>query len=216
MVGCDREASGKGLPTRRARPVIVTFIVVAQSVIVGSCGSTTLPPRLTASQRRSIAAAPLRHVNVGVERFAYSAYSERLTAALGATRLFARVDALEAFETPPTCVARVERAIYGTAVVPWATVLTLGLVPTKVAEEHGYAFSLTASSAPAQKVPVEFSYTAMSTLGWSSVFLNLSPDATGTDVYGHPRLVDDLAWAIVESCEHMGEYASGCCGTESR
>src|SRR3989442_4792846 len=157
MPACNSEVTWKGL-LMRPNGVSVAMFVVAQVVIVGGCGSTALLPKLTSSQRRTLAAAQFHTVSIGVERFTHPVYSDRLIAALRATHLFARVDAVDAFGTAPTFVARVERPIYGAAVVPVFTALSLGLIPTAVEEEHGYAFSLAPSSAPIQRIPVEFSY----------------------------------------------------------
>jgi len=168
-------------------------------LIVSGCVSTTLPPRVTTAQRAGITAADCHGVSIGVERYSWPVYSERLIVALRATDLFGRVDALDAFGNAPTWVARVDRPIYGTAVVPWLTGFSLGLIPTTVDEEHGYSFSLAPSAAPMQSMPVEFSYHGPSTLGWQALFVNLFRDGTATNVYHHPRMVENLAWTIVES-----------------
>ena len=177
---------------------IIAVIVAGCPWMVGGCASTASPPALTTTQRGDLASAQCHHVSIGVERYAWSVYSERLTAALRATHLFGRVDALDAFATPPTFVARVERPIYGTAAVPWLTAVTLGLIPTTVEEEHGYSFALTPRFAPIQRIPVEFSYHGPSTLGWRALFVNLAHGGTATDVYRHPSMIENLAWTIVE------------------
>ena len=192
---------------------VAALVIAAQVVLIPWCGSTSLPPRLTPSQRERVAAAPFHTVTVGVERFTLPAYSERLTAGLGATHVFARVDDVKAFDTPPTFVARVERPIHGRAIVPLVTALSLGLIPMTVEEEEGYAFSLTPSAAPTQAIPVEFSYLSTSTLGWWALLLNLSSDRTASDLYHHPRVIDRLAWTIIEHRERLCEYAGAACGT---
>jgi hypothetical protein len=200
---------------RRTTVSVAAMVMATQVVMIPFCGSTVLPPTLTPAQRESFARAPFHNITVGVERFERPVYSERLTAALDATHLFARVDAVEAFGAPPTFVALVDRPIYGRAVLPWAPVLTLGVIPMTVDEECGYSFSLTPSSAPIQNIPIDFSYQSASTLGWWALFLNLSSDRTGTEVYGHPRLVEGLAWKIVEQGERICQFASASCGTAS-
>lgn len=205
----------KGLHKRSGQLSVAAVVVAAWVFIVGGCGGTSLPPKLTPSQRESLAAAQFHTITVGVERFRHPVYSERLTAALGATHLFAHVDAVDAFDSPPTFVARVERPIYGTAVMPWTTALSLGLIPTTVDEEHGYSFSLSRTTEPTPKIPIEFSYHGTSTLGWLAAFLNLFKDGAAADVYRHPRLVEHLTWTIVEQGERICQQASGCHGTPS-
>ena len=200
---------------RLTKVSVAAMVMATPVVLIPFCGSTVLPPKLTPAQRESLARAPFHNITVGVERFERPVYSERLTAALDATHLFARVDAVDAFGAPPTFVARVERPIYGRAVLPLAPALTLGVIPMTVEEECGYSFSLTPSTAPIQKMPIEFSYQSTSTLGWWALFLNLSSDRTRTEVYGHPRLVEGLAWKIVEHGERICQFASASCGTSS-
>ena len=172
--------------------------VLALCVFTGSCASTTLPPRLSPSQKALV--RDLRFpARVGVERFKYPVYSDELAKALRATHLFAEVRALSAFPTPPDLIARIERPIYGTAVIPVWTGLSLGLVPTTFQEEHGFSFSLASGALQSQdRLRVEFSYSGPSTLGWYAVVLNLSPNRARGDVTQHERFRDGLAWALAQ------------------
>jgi hypothetical protein len=184
--------------------------------MVAGCNRTALPPRLTPSQRAYLAGAHFSGVTIGVERFHYPVYSDRLALALRATHLFAQVDIVETFATAPTFVARVERPVYGTAMVPLVTVLSLGLIPTTVEEEYGYAFSLARSTTPAQRIPVEFTYHDITGVGWRPLFVNLRKDGTLTDVYRHSRLHEALAWEIVQHRQRICQYADTCGGPPSR
>ena len=175
-------------------------IIIALPIIIaglsGGCASTSLPPKLSKGQLDEIAKTHFA-VSVGVEEFKYPVYSEKLTKALQRTDLFDRVEPLKSFKDSPTYIARVERTIYGTAVVPIFTGLSLGLIPTTVQEEHGHSFSLTAASGSNRKIPIEFSYRGPSTLGWWAVILNMLPNRTSADVYQHARFNQSLAWTIV-------------------
>ena len=134
-----------------------------------------------------------------MERFGASIYSRELRAALRDSQLFSNVRDLEMFKTPPDLIARVERPIWGTATIPVATALSLGLVPTTVQEEHGISFSLSSGSLRSgDRVPVEFSYSGPSTLGWYCLALNLSPNRTGRDVRTHRRYREGFAWALAQ------------------
>jgi hypothetical protein len=205
----ENEVARKRLRRRFWQVSVAAVGVAAWVVLVGGCGSTALPPKLALAQRVGVAGAQFYAVSVGVERFRQPVYSDRLAAALDATHLFAYVATADAFDSPPTFVGRVERPIYGTAVVPWLTGLSLGLVSTTVEEEHGFSFSLTRIAVPAPKIPVEFSYHGTTTLGWRALFLNFS-DGTATDVYRHPRLNEHLAWAIVQQSELICQQVGGC------
>jgi hypothetical protein len=199
---------GSGL----TRLTVAGLVIAVFTNVTGACANTALPPKLTSSQRDAIARSQRWCVTVGVEPFRFPVYSDRLLTALIATHLFARVDVVEAFSTPPTFVARVERSVYGTATLPWLTGLSLGFIPTIVEEEHGYAFSLIPSAASDQHIQAGFIYKGASTLGWWALYLNLFRDGTSKDVYGHPRLREALAWTIVEHRERICRYAGVCCG----
>jgi hypothetical protein len=169
----------------------------------GGCASSSLPPALTPSQKALIRDTRFA-ASLGIERYSLPAYSDGLTKALQATGLFERVSESTGLKSPPDLLARIERPIYGKATVPCLTGISLGLIPTTVREEHGYSFSLVGGSVPAgERVPVEFSYSGPTTLGWYSLVLNLSPDRTKDDVYDHHRFRDGLAWAVIEKRDQV-------------
>jgi len=172
-------------------------------VIEFSCGHTGLPPKLTPDQRTCVAALRFDTVTVGVERYQYPGFSDRLLVALAGTHLFSRVDVLDRFDTPPTFVARVDRPIYGTATMaPLLTAISVGFIPITVTDEYGYAFSLTPTVQPDAHVAIEFTYTDTLTLGWWGVFVNRI-DGTLGDVYRHQQLHDALAWRMVTERDRL-------------
>ena len=175
-----------------------------------SCfASTGLPPRISDEQRKAVAATHLPF-SVGVARYRFPAYSEHLTMTLQRTRLFARVDRLEAFASPPDLVARVDRRIYGNAIVPFATGLTLGLVPTSTDEQWGESFSLTAPGGCRELVRIEHIYVATTTLGCASIFRATSPDVTLGDPEKHYRYSEGLAAAIIARADDINGVAMRC------
>ena len=173
--------------------VIVSLILIAG--LTGGCTSSTLPPQITPEQRALLQRTRI-DVTIGVEDFQAPVYSENLTKALGQTHLFARVDRLANFTSPPDCIARVQEEIYGTDTIPIWTGLSLGIIPTTVNEMHGYSFSLSRSGTAAPRIPIRFAYTGPTTLGWWALVLNLSPNRTMRDVESHPRFIEALAWEI--------------------
>jgi len=162
---------------QHAQVALLMFLLVTAAIFGNGCvgcGSSTLPPRLTAAERARLKGAHLPFT-VGVERHRYPAYSDALVKALRRTKVFDRVDHLDQFSTPPALVARVEREIYGSTMIPAATLLSFGLAPTTTEESFGYAFSLSPTREDAQRVPIEYSYRGRTTLGWVAMFHGLVP-----------------------------------------
>lgn len=189
---------------KRAAPTALVLVLA-----LAGCSSSALPPELPEAQRKAIATTHFK-ATVGVEAYKYPVYSETLTARLRKTQLFDRVDALEAFEAPPTFVARVERTVYGKAGIPLWTIVSLGVIPTTVEEEHGHVFSLTPSASPARKIAIDFRYKGPSTLGWAAVYLGLfARDQTLGDSREHPRFIQSLAWHVVAREKEIARYVPG-------
>lgn len=184
--------------TKKRKWWIVTIIALPIIIagLSGGCASSSLPQKLSKGQIDEITKTHFA-VSVGVEDFKYPVYSEKLTKALQRTGLFDKVEPLNSFKEPPTYIARVKRTICSTAIIPIFTGLSLGLIPTTAQEEYGYSFSLTATSDPTRKIPIEFSYKGPAALGWWAVVLNILPNRTSADVYEHPRFNQNLAWTIV-------------------
>lgn len=164
--------------------------------LMGGCASTTLPPKLTAAQRALVHKAHFE-LTVGVAEYEYPAYSDDLIIALARTHLFVRVDHLTNFASHPDIVARVEDRIHGSAVIPFWTGLSLGIIPTTVNETHGYSFSFAAPADRVPRVPIQFVYSGPTTLGWWAIVLNILTNRTGRDIDNHPRFIETLSWQII-------------------
>lgn len=173
-------------------------VVIAVLVVVSwkFCSSVTLPPALTPAQEALIRETHF-HMTVGVESFTSPVYSERLTVNLRNTGLFDAVRPLDSIPRPDL-IARVTRPIYGNAVIPIFTAISLGLVPTISDEEWGDAFVLIRTADTTKQVPVEFSYHGPTTLGWFAVIQNLRRDRTADDPYTTARFRDGLRWQIAQ------------------
>jgi hypothetical protein len=169
---------------------------------LSTCGLISLPPPPSVSQQNCVAVDRWAMGTVGVERYHFSVYSDRLLIALRGTQLFERVDPAPRFAVPPTWTARVERPVHGEAMIPVFTFVTLGLVPTRVSEEFGYAFSLTPTQRPDRPIAIEFTYWNTTTMGWWGLFVTREDHGTLRDVYRHPWMHQALASRIVNVLEH--------------
>ena len=167
-------------------------------IVFGLGTSSTIPARLSKSERAQVKAAHFEAV-VGVEQYGAPVYSRKLVRALRRTGLFDRVDHLDSLSIAPTLVARDERRTRGSSGIPILWMQSLGFISETVQEEHGHSFSLRAPEEGSQVVPIEFSYRGPSTLGWYSVILNLRRERAGGDPKWHPRFYKALA---LESVSH--------------
>jgi hypothetical protein len=187
----------------------VAIMLMILALGFAGCGSSALPPQLTEEQLRAIVTTRFK-ATVGVEAFKFPVYSETLIARLRQTQLFERVDALEAFETPPTFVARVDRTVYGHAGIPFWTIISLGGVPTTVEEEHGHVFSLMPFATRSPKISIDFRYRGPSTLGWAALYKGLFVrDQTLGDSRKHKRFIQSLAWHVVRHEQEISRLAAG-------
>ena len=157
-------------------PLLMVFVAVGGSGCVG-CGSSALPPRLTAAEKARARQAHLP-LTVGVQRYEAPAYSDSLREALKRTKLFDRVDDLERFSSPPSLVARVERRIYGSTAIPIYPLLTFGIIPMSVQETAGESFSLSPPDHPERRVLIEYTYRGRATLGWIALLDIFHPNRT--------------------------------------
>jgi hypothetical protein len=176
------------------------WLVLAGVGMYRGCSSAALPPRPNPAALARVRATHFR-ATVGVEKYQYPVYSERLVSSLRRTGLFDRVDALERLPNA-RLVARVERGVYGTATIPIWTALTLGIVPTIVKEEWGEVFSLRRNGEQTPTVGVNFTYVGPSTLGFAAAIMSLSPDITTAHPPETARFRDALSAGI---CSKAGE-----------
>ena len=186
--------------------VLVAFVVLSGIALAGGCSSSTLPPKLTAAQ---IAAIRNVHIaaSIGVEPYRYPVYSDSLIKDLRATGMFDRVDSTERLKQP-TLVAVVERPVHGTATIPVLTIITLGIVPTTVEEEHGYAFSLRSPTDPRNLVQIDYTYRGPTTLGCWAFLLNFLSDRTSGNPEETQRFRDGLAASVVTQDDRILQVAA--------
>jgi hypothetical protein len=192
--------------TRRKKRLAVSAAVAAMLVIIaafGGCSSSFLPPRPTDAQRSLLQRTHFR-ASVGVEEYKYPVYSEHLIRDLRATGLFDEVGPTEKVREPDL-MARVERSVYGQAAIPLWTILTLGIVPTTVEEEHGYVFSIRRGDDAGGSVMVNYTYRGPTTLGWFSTLLNLFPDRTSRTPIETPRFREAVAVVIATNAAEISK-----------
>jgi len=176
------------------RRIVLGWAVLAAIGTYRGCSSAALPPGPDASGLARVRATHFP-VRVGVEKYRYPIYSDRLVASLSRTHLFDGVDSLERLRNPEL-TARVERTVYGTATIPIWTALTLGVVPTTVTEEWGEVFSLRRTGTETPAVGVDFTYRGPSTLGFAAAIRSLSPSVTTADPRTTSRFRDAFSVAI--------------------
>ncbi len=149
-------------------------------IMLASCASRVLPPRLTSEESVRLSELPLPYT-VGVEPFMYPVYSDKLNQALQDAGIFSRVAPLSDFKSPPDFIATVEKTVYGNAVIPVVLFASAGVIPLVTEEDHGLIFSLAPSSRRRDKVIIDASYSGNSTLGWAALAVNAAPDYTFSD-----------------------------------
>jgi hypothetical protein len=194
------DAPNKGVAA--APRAIVTGLTL---LILAGCSSETLPTPLSADQLKAISATHFK-ATVGVRPYSARVYSDYLVEYLRKTGLFDEVAPLDVFRTSSTFIARVDRGIYGTATIPMFTIMTVGVIPTIVEEEHGLDFSLLPSSTPKKPIAIKFNYKGPSTLGWWAFYRGFLPNETSGRADQNARFVQSLAWHIVEHENDISNY----------
>jgi hypothetical protein len=104
-------------------------------------------------------------------------------------------------------IAKVEQRVYGTATIPIVAILTLGIVPSIIEEDHGHVFSLQAIDETSTKITISTKYTGNTILGWVAIPLWISPSFSIGDPentfkyrqYLNHRVISD-AHEMLESC----------------
>ncbi len=185
--------------------VTIAAVLVAVASF-GGCGSFSLPPPPTQEQLAVLKNTRF-DATVGVEDYTYPVYSERLLVDLRSTGLFKSVEPLGKLRNPDL-VVRVEKPIHGTAVIPFWTVITLGVVPTTVEEEHGYVFSIRSPAHPESSVLVDSVFRGPSTLGWAAFFLNFSSNRTSTNPEQSPQFRERLAISVSSRAPEISQLLS--------
>ena len=186
------------------RKLLITAVVAAVLVAIaafGGCSSSSLPSAPTDAQIRLLEQTHFK-ASVGVETYKYPVYTEGLIRDLRATGLFDRVEPLDQIDKPDL-IARTERPVYGKATIPLWTIVTLGVVPTTVEEEHGHVFSLRRRGDPESPELVDYTYRGPTTLGWVAAFLNLSANRTSGNPIETRRFREGLALAVALRAEQI-------------
>ena len=156
---------------------------------VGGCVSAPLPAAVDED-----GASSRLDLELGVEADRVAPFSDELVRALAASGIFARVDRLDRFASPPDLVATVEHG--WNAAIPIFTALSLGLIPTVVEETYGLAFTLHAPHAAAPALAIDARWSGRIWLGLAAALLNLSPNRTSEDWRSHPRWIAHLRQAV--------------------
>ena len=127
--------------------LVTVILLVAGGIANTPCGvSSTLPPKPSAAQLDAVRATHFM-ATLSIEAYKYPIYSERLISDLRTTGLFIAVGASEAIPQA-ALIARIERPVYGKATLPFWPLVTLGVIPSTVEEEHGDVFSIRSAANP--------------------------------------------------------------------
>lgn len=190
----------------RKRLFLAIAALLGVFAMLGGCASSSLPPRITQEQRALLEKTHFK-LSLGIAPDRYPIYSDNLLKALRETGLFDRVDYVHNFTSPPDLQAHVREHIYGSGVIPIATGLSLGFIPTTVDEDHGFSFALSNPRSKLPEVPVRCVHKGPTTLGWWAMALNCLPDRTFQEVKTHPRTIEFLASRVVERREAIEALA---------
>jgi hypothetical protein len=164
-----------------------------------------MPPALTAEQLKAIDNRRYDCV-LGIERYKWPVYSESLDKAIRNTGLFKDVvwsDSGRKYDV----VARVEETVHGTATIPLVAILTLGLLPSVVEEDHGHVFSLQAVDGQSERIAISTIYTGNTVLGAVAAPLWLlpsyspgAPESTSSYSKYLSYMVISGAGSVLEDC----------------
>jgi hypothetical protein len=186
---------------RKSKVLIIiasVFAFIFVSGLIGGCSSSVLPPALSNEEAALVKTVHFNFV-VGVEESNPKVYADKLIASLRGTNLFKQVDYINKLSIEPDIVAKVNENIYGSAVIPIFTAVTLGFFPTWVEEEHGNSFSLQWKNNLNKTINIRSVYGGYTVLGWISGLLNILPDRTSGESILHPRYTARLAYDIVRA-----------------
>ena len=122
-------------------------------------------------------------------------------------KLFDAVDYVDRLPGPPSVLARFDHTPYGTASIPFASLLTFGIIPTTVSEPLSFGCSFYSPVHPEQKVQIEYVYQSRTTLGWIAPFLAISPNVVMTAADSHRRFYQRLSLAILDQTAEIQRLA---------
>lgn len=186
---------------RRSKVLLIiafVFAFIFISGLIGGCSSSVLAPALSEEEEALVKSAHLNFV-VGVEESNPRVYADNLITSLRRTNLFKQVDYINKLPGNPDIIAKVTENIYGSAVIPVFTAITLGFFPTWVEEEQGNSFSLQWKDNLNKTINVRSVYRGYTVLGWISGLLNIFPDRTSGESISHPRYTARLTYDIVRA-----------------
>lgn len=175
----------------------IGYLVLVVIGSIGGCSSSELPQDLTDAQRKLVVDSHFP-VTVGV---ASSKSAGGLVAELRATGLFDRVELLDDLAVPPALVATVDGSGFGAAIIPFQSIVTAGIVPTRYDDAAGLEFRLARPGDGQNGVSVWYLHRSVSYLGWASGLLNCLPSRTSGEVRSHPRYHAAFAAHIAGSAD---------------
>lgn len=141
-------------------------------LVLTGCFTSKMPPALTIEQIKTVSNKRYDCV-LGIERYKWPAYSDSLNKALQNSGIFKEIvwsDSGKKYDL----IVRVEERVYGTPTIPILPILTLGILPSIVEEDHGHVFSFQAKDETSAKIRISTKYTGNTILGWVAIPLWIS------------------------------------------
>lgn len=154
---------------KNIRSLMGLFILV---VILQGCSTSRLPSSIDAPKLEIIKNLKFDKV-IGVEKYMYPAYSEKLKTVLKDLNVFNDVVYSDS-GSPYDLLARVDKEVSGTPVIPILTIISFGLIPTTVKESYGVIFSLN-DNEKNTKIVIDAAYYDDAVMGWMALPMKFSP-----------------------------------------
>ena len=166
-------------------------------------GVSGMPPLLSSDQLDKIKDKHYDCV-IGVKKYEYPVYSESLLINLKSTGIFKDVVLIEEKSNIQyDVIAEVKKAVYGSTAIPIFTLLTFGIIPMTVDEDHGDIFSLKLLKKQNEEKNIISHYVAPTTLGWYALILWPLSKYTDSDPEETKEYRDYLIYKIVSESDEM-------------
>ena len=188
--------------SRRLRPfILLTAAMIGLVATLTGCGASQLPRPLMQTEKMRLAESHFE-LTLGVIREQHPSHlsAARAVRAIRRLKLFDRVDYLDKYDVErPDLIADFDDILGAMPIVPFATLLTFGFVPTEVSETYGLALTFrppAERAASLEPLRVEFSYKSAGIIGWLGIPLWILPE-WGLFPHHHRRMYQRLGLEII-------------------
>ena len=200
------------------RPHLHQLILIAAALFgllmsATGCGAGQLPKPLMRAERTRLAESHF-NLTIGVirEKHNWRRSAAGAVKAIRRLKLFDRVDYLDAYGVErPDLIADFDDILVAMPLVPIATLLTIGFVPTEYTEKYGLAVTFRPNedrAASPAALRVEFSYEATGIIGWLGIPLWILPEWGIENPHHHRRMYQRLGLEIIEHEQEIRALAA--------